>query len=349
MADAEGGALSAILDYLIRSKGSELGIPTGSRGLTITYLSGRTGISPRAIRAMLDQKSVRPTAHTRERLAEFFATALPKVQEHWFLDQSVDSFRARIEPKGRPSQTFLGLPVAPQGAETQALDGLCGTYICYRYSHGPSADATLAREVLTIERESGQLKFRLSFFRPTPANSVGYFTGVVASVGRCLVFVGVTEDDVPGRALTMIVNNERDYTEHFCQLGIMTTTRVGDEGAPFAASAVIIRSQHEPADLAEFTFRTTVVGRLEEIVTQDFGAEAEPYLRLFLDNRPAGVEKEPDLQAIDGNRLGRDRVLRANLAKFRDNMPGILERVLQDRSLAAPFKAPSSIGGNLQG
>jgi hypothetical protein len=115
------------------------------------------------------------------------------------------------------------------------------------------------------------------------------------------------------------------------------------------ATVVIIRSQHEPADLAEFTFRTTVVGRFEEIVTQDFGAEAEPYLRLFLDNRPAGVEKEPDLQAIDGARLGRDRILRANLAKFRDNMPGILERVLQGGRLAAPFKAPSSIGGNLQG
>jgi hypothetical protein len=30
--EPEGGALSAILEYLIRSKGSELGIPTGSRG-----------------------------------------------------------------------------------------------------------------------------------------------------------------------------------------------------------------------------------------------------------------------------------------------------------------------------
>jgi hypothetical protein len=84
------------------------------------------------------------------------------------------------------------------------------------------------------------------------------------------------------------------------------------------------------------------------MIERDFGARHKTFIRAFLDNRPRGSIKEPELERLDpvgslDEMLPADRpreaILRLNRQRFDDNMPRILDDVLSDRSIDAPFKA----------
>jgi hypothetical protein len=81
---------------------------------------------------------------------------------------------------------------------------------------------------------------------------------------------------------------------------------------------------------------------------RDFGARHKTFIRAILDNRPRGSIKEQELEKLDpadpvdekaSVKKPREAVLRLNRRRFEDNMPRILDDILSDESIDAPFKA----------
>ena len=103
----------------------------------------------------------------------------------------------------------------------------------------------------------------------------------------------------------------------------------------------MIRAKWDTAQALEDLVRTaTTIRALHEAVRDDFGPAHEVLIRAFLDNRPLGCQKEPDLQMYETPipEGSHDRVLRINTDRFNRNMKRIFASALADDSVFAPYK-----------
>jgi hypothetical protein len=156
--------------------------------------------------------------------------------------------------------------------------------------------------------------------------------------------INQTEHD---RGRSLFFDDARgDSQLRHCKLGILSTTRLHGDLAPCAACTILVRAQWEPEDLAEFLQEVTTIGDFGSIIRSDFGIRDDEasqrrlnFLRLFMDNRPSGVPREPELVRIEGDRTGPEPVLRLNTNRFNREMPHILKAALDDDNAHAPFKA----------
>jgi hypothetical protein len=120
----------------------------------------------------------------------------------------------------------------------------------------------------------------------------------------------------------MVLSDVGDH-DSYGRVGVVTTAR-GDS-SPVAARVVLLSVEHEPNDLAGFMQEKTRVGTIEELLVREHGSKAARYIRYFIDNRPIGSEKEPELKSLEGDRVHPDSVLRVDYSRFHDEIPSILE------------------------
>jgi hypothetical protein len=97
--------------------------------------------------------------------------------------------------------------------------------------------------------------------------------------------------------------------------------------------------EKEPANLTQFIQDASLIDSSGTLLATDFGEKHRLWIEAFLDNRPRGSIKEPALADLDGKPGIREPVLRLNRGRFNENMPGILEDVMKDPGIRAPFKA----------
>jgi len=81
----------------------------------------------------------------------------------------------------------------------------------------------------------------------------------------------------------------------------------------------------------------TVVRSLDATIDADFGNSHGPLIKLFLDNRPLGCAVEPEMEPYVYVRQP-DRVLRLDTERFATHMRPILNQVVSNETIIAPFK-----------
>ena len=224
---------------------------------------------------------------------------------------------------------------------------LCGVHIAYRYSLDSIDTGDIATEVVQVWRAGATLQFRMSFvpYSGRGDNSIYFFEGPVILIGRTALLLGTTAGQPSrdrDRARAIVLDHgdgDRDTVD--CKLGLMTSTRPRQDLAPCSASLLMIRAKWDTTQALEDLVRTgTTIRPLHEAVRDDFGPAHEVLIRAFLDNRPLGCQKEPDLQMYETPipEGSHDRVLRINTDRFNRNMKRIFASALADDSVCAPYK-----------
>jgi hypothetical protein len=226
---------------------------------------------------------------------------------------------------------------------------LCGVHIAYRYSLDFIDTGDVAREVVHIWSDGAVLQFRMSFVNPSGGDvgPVHYYEGPVLLVGRTAVLIGMNVEPKTAqreydRARIIFVDHDNGGGDtHDCKIGLMTSTRPRRDHAPCTASTILLRTQWKvsPAALDALIVNATVIRSLTETIEKDFGTSHGPLLRLFLDNRPSGYPVEPELVPHVKSGPRPERVLRLDTERFATHMRHILDEVVADDTVCAPFKA----------
>jgi hypothetical protein len=352
--------LSAIVNHLLRSHGPQLGAPAMLDGQPLGPLIDHIhkamsgSLSKRHIRSVLDGKYDNDLRYpTAEAWARFLRRVHPAIEATWFFATTLDDFLARL--KAAPVDASASSVAIDYPRYRELTDELRGeyagaTYICYRYPFEGFDSAAVAREVLHIRSAGESLEFVMSFW---PGASQGRqsahtYNGIVFPAGRSLFLVGFNISQAAhdrGRSL-FFDDALGDSQLRNCKFGILSTTRLHGDLAPCAACTVLVRVQWEPEDLAEFLEEVTTIDEFDKIIGADFGIRDDEasrrrlsFLRLFMDNRPSGTPRGPELAGIEGNRTVPEPVLRLNTNRFNAEMPHILRSALADEAVYAPFKA----------
>ncbi len=224
---------------------------------------------------------------------------------------------------------------------------LCGVHIAYRYSLDSIDTGDVAREVVQIWHAGAGLMHRMSFV-PHSGRTGGpifFFEGPVILAGRTAVLLGTNvgqqSRDRDRVRVIMLDHGDGDRDTVDCKIGLMTSTRPRQDLAPCTASTLFIRAKWDTAQsLDELVNTATTIRSLHETIRDDFGLAHEILLRVFLDNRPSGWPREPELQVYEAPipEGSHDRVLRINTERFARNMKRILATALSDESIHAPYK-----------
>ncbi len=342
-ADAKS-AITQILRSLIDEYSAGLNLPAGDNAVA-RRISEQAGIAHGTVLGILNGTPQRIATNTGIRLAEFFnRVAIPKLQGEWFSSTSLDDFNHK-----RGAAGFLAVRIPPNYMQLVSTveHWLCGVHIAYRYSLDSIDTGDVATEVLQIWRAGTALMFRMSFVpqsgrRPEP---VYFFEGPVILIGRTAVLLGTNADqqsrDHDRARVIMLDHSDGDRDTVDCKMGLMTSTRPRQDLAPCTASIFLIRAKWDTSQaLDELVKTATTIRPLRETVREDFGPAHETLIRVFLDNRPSGCPREPELQAYEAPipEGSHDRVLRINTERFARNMKHIVATALNDDSICAPYK-----------
>ena len=225
-------------------------------------------------------------------------------------------------------------------------DWLCGVYIAYRYSLDAIDTGDVAREVVHIWRDGATIMHRMSFVPHSRKTDepVYFFEGPVILIGRTAVLLGTNVGqlarDRDRARVIMLDHGDGAIDSADCKMGLMTSTRRQDL-APCTASTIFVRAKWDTSQSVDELVRTaTTIRPLHDTVKDDFGTAHEYLIRVFLDNRPSGCPREPELQIYEAPipEGSHDRVLRLNSERFARNMKRIVATALADDTVCAPYK-----------
>ncbi len=337
-------AITQILRALIDEYGAELHLPAGNNAIA-RRIAEQAHIAHGTVLGILNGTPQRIAANTGNKLAEFFnRVAIPELQGEWLSSTSLDDFNNK-----RGAAGFVAVKVPPDYTQLMATveNWLCGVHIAYRYSLDSIDTGDVAREVVQIWHAGAGLMHRMSFV-PHSGRTGGpifFFEGPVILAGRTAVLLGTNvgqqSRDRDRVRVIMLDHGDGDRDTVDCKIGLMTSTRPRQDLAPCTASTLFIRAKWDTAQsLDELVNTATTIRSLHETIRDDFGLAHEILLRVFLDNRPSGWPREPELQVYEAPipEGSHDRVLRINTERFARNMKRILATALSDESIHAPYK-----------
>ena len=337
-------AITQILRALIDEYGAGLNLPAGDNAIA-RRISEQASIAHGTVLGILNGTPQRIAANTGIRLAEFFnRVAIPKLRGEWLSSTSLDDFNNK-----RGAAGFVAVKVPANYPQLVATveHWLCGVHIAYRYSLDSIDTGDIATEVVQIWRQGATLQFRMSFlpYSGKDDNSIYFFEGPVILIGRTALLLGTNAGlqsrDRDRARVIMLDHGDGDRDTVDCKLGLMTSTRPRQDLAPCTASLLMIRAKWNTSQALEDLVRTaTTIRPLHDTIRDDFGSAHETLIRVFLDNRPSGCPKEPELQAYEAPipEDSFDRVLRINTERFARNMKRIVATALSDDSVCAPYK-----------
>jgi hypothetical protein len=364
---------SVVLKLLIETYGQEFCPPDPSENQTATTLADGSFVSRSTIAAILSGKTKgRRRLKTHEKLSEFFRSfddslpancfrrsEFPNVQRACAAHveknppdkaQNVPG-RENVEARGLRDVLSFKIPHYAQAVAETKLN-ILGTYVTYRYAfeRGSEGDGILiAREVLHIGRDGADLAFKLSFCRNMgdPDPNPQWFGGKVIPLGNSLFFVGFDfSDEVPSRGRTLFIPKMSHGPLRNCNIGLLSGTRMHRDYGPAVACTLIFRAPtlERDRDILHFIKNVTRNEPVATILNRDFGRNEEHHywIRGFLDNRPAGAKKEPELEErekIDGNTMRpMEGALRADVGRFERQMLKLYPDLMAAPDVKAPFK-----------
>ncbi len=337
--------ITQILRSLIEEYGPALHLPAGDNAIA-RYIAEEARIAPGTVLGILNKTPQRIAANTGNRLAEFFnRVAIPPLRGEWFSSTSIEDFNAKRSGAGLVA---IRVPSDYGRLISTVEDWLCGVHIAYRYSLDSIDTGDVAREVVKVWRTGPALMHKMSFVPHARRNSdpVLFFEGPVILVGRTAMLIGTNIDqqsrDRERARVLMLDHGDGDKDMADCKIGLLTSTRPRQDFAPCTASTLLIRSKWSGAEdrFEDLVQSATTIRPLEETIGEDFGLAHSPLVRAFLDNRPLGCSKEPELQVYESHVPdgGYDRVLRINTERFARNMKRVLAGAMSDNAISAPFK-----------
>jgi len=341
------------LKHLFDIYGAKIGAGQETRDRIAPYRN--VGLGRTTIRAFLEGKgSNHPQSSTLNLLVHPFKDKklLPNLEGSALLAPDSETFAQFLKSAGVRNTITIEVPEYDKKAKSLA-NWLNGTYVAYRYAFEGTDDRDVTREVLHIwmDKES-TLRFRMSYWSrlAEPGQEASEFTGHVVPIGQSIMFVGLSTDDQHrNRGRSLFLYDDRAHPRmRNVALGLLTSTRLHGDWAPCVACTLLIRVEKQPSNIADFVQAVTLIDDTGTLIERDFGARHKTFIRAILDNRPRGSVKEPELERL--NFVGssdevstdvtpREAVLRLNRQRFDDNMPRILDDVLSDSSIDAPFKA----------
>lgn len=337
-------AAQAILRQLITEYGVALHLPTGDNQIA-AHIAQETGLAPGTVLGILSGSTERINENTRNKLASLFnRAAVPRIQPVWLSSRSLAEFNSKRAGSGLVP---IRMPTDYQQQVARVGKWLCGVHIVYRYSLDSIDTGDVAREVIHIWHDGAILQFQMSFINQSGAenNPVYFFEGPVLLVGRTAVLFGTnvgvkTADREYDRARVIVIDHDNAGGDTYdCKIGLMTSTRPRRDHAPCTASTILIRTQYPSEPVYDDLVRTaTVIRSLDETIKNDFGDEFAPLIKTFLDNRPLGSQLEPALEPYVRRGPRADRVLRLDTDRFATHMGHILEQVIANDHICAPFK-----------
>lgn len=336
--------ITQILRALIDEYGAELHIPAGDNAIA-RQISEKANIAHGTVLGILNGTPQRIASNTSKKLAEFFnEVAIPKLQAAWFSSTSLDDFNNK---RGAAGSVAVRVPPDYTQLVATVEDWLCGVHIAYRYSLDSIDTGDVAREVVQIWRSGAGLVHRMSYvpYGGKTDGRIYFFEGPVILVGRTAVLLGTTvgqqSRDRDRARVILLDHGDGDGDTVDCKMGLMTSTRPRHDFAPCTASTLLIRAKWDTSQHWDDLVKTaTVIHPLHDTIRDDFGLAHETMIRVFLDNRPFGCPREPELQLYElpipeGSH---DRVLRINTERFARNMKRIVATALADGSICAPYK-----------
>jgi hypothetical protein len=338
-------AAQAILRQLITEYGVALHLPTGDNQIA-AHIAQETGLAQGTVLGILSGSTERINENTRNKLASLFnRAAIPRIQPVWLSSRSLAEFNSKRAGSGLIP---IRMPTDYLQQVERVGDWLCGIHIVYRYSLDFIDTGDVAREVIHIWNDGAILQFKMSFINQSgrEKNPVYFFEGPVLLVGRTAVLLGTnvgvqTEDREYDRARVIVLDHDNAGGDtHDCKIGLMTSTRPRRDHAPCTASTILIRTQFaaSPSVFDDLVRTATVIQSLDDIIKSDFGDEFAPQIKTFLDNRPHGYKLEPELEPYVKRGPRPDRVLRLDTDRFATHMGHILDMVIANDVICAPFK-----------
>jgi len=271
-----------------------------------------------------------------------FHKKLPRIEGSWLLTRDPGTFLELLSNASKRDVVHIEVPGYAERAPSLAK-WIAGTYIAYRYAFEGEDDKDVAREVLHIWLDGAILKFRMSYWSRTsePGQESLEFSGVVLPIGQSIFFMGLSTNQAQrDRGRSLFLHDDRAHPKlRNCALGLLSSTRLHGDWSPCVACTLLIRLEKEPANITQFIQDASLIDNTGTLLTKDFGEKHRLWIEAFIDNRPRGSIKEPALAALDGRPGVREPVLRLNRSRFNENMPGILEDIMKDPSICAPFKA----------
>ncbi len=337
-------AITQVLRALIEEYGAELNLPAGDNAIA-RRIAEQAAVAHGTVLGILNGTPQRIAMNTGKKLAEFFnRVAIPKLQGEWFSSTSLDDFNHK-----RGAAGFVAVRVPPSYTQLVATveDWLCGVHIAYRYSLDSIDTGDVATEVVQIWRTGATLMFRMSFVPHSGGSdeSIYFFEGPVILIGRTALLLGTSAGqksrDRDRARVLMLDHGDGDRDTVDCKMALMTSTRPRQDLAPCTASTLLIRAKWDTSQVLDDLVSTaTTIRPLQDTVRDDFGSAHETLIRVFLDNRPTGCPREPELQIYEARipEGGHDRVLRLNTERFNRNMKRIVATALSDDSICAPYK-----------
>jgi len=342
--------ISRNLRHLFTAYGGTLGIPEGTSNIVNHYNKLNVELSPTTIRGFLEgNASNRPQEATLNDLVFPFSKTFPRIEGSWLLTRDPKTF---LELLGNRNLVQIEVPSYDDRVPSLAK-WIAGTYVAYRFAFEGEDDRDVSREVLHIWLDGSVLRFRMSYWSRTsePGQEALEFLGLVLPVGQSIFFVGLSTNQAQrDRGRSLFLHDDRAHPKlRNCALGLLSSTRLHGDWAPCVACTLLIRMEKEPANLTQFIQDASLIDSSGTLLGTDFGEKHRLWIEAFLDNRPRGSIKEPALADLDGKPGIREPVLRLNRGRFNENMPGILEDVMKDPGIRAPFKAnwnPSQQGAS---
>ena len=295
-------AITQILRALIEEYGAELNLPSGDNAIA-RRISEQASIAHGTVLGILNGTPQRIATNTSIRLAEFFnRVAIPKLRGEWLSSTSLDDFNNK-----RGAAGFVAVKVPPNYMQLMAAveDWLCGVYIAYRYSLDAIDTGDVAREVVHIWRDGATIMHKMSFVPHSRKTDepVYFFEGPVILIGRTAVLLGTNvgqlSRDRDRARVIMLDHGDGAIDSADCKMGLMTSTRRQDL-APCTASTIFVRAKWDTYKSVDELVRTaTTIRPLHDTIRDDFGTAHEYLIRVFLDNRPSGCQREPELQIYE--------------------------------------------------
>jgi transcriptional regulator with XRE-family HTH domain len=339
------GPAEDILRHLIAEFGKTLHLPAGDNQIA-AHIAKETRLSKGTITNILKGRTTRISGNTRNELADYFnRAAVPKIPPALLSSASLAEFRGT---RAEFSEIPIRMPPDYRQKASSVQRWLCGVHIVYRYSLDRINTGEIAREVIHIWNDGNVLQFRMSFINQAGGN-IFFFEGPVLLVGRSVVLFGTNvgrvhepEREYDRARIIMIDHDNGGIDTRDCKIGLMTSTRPRRDHAPCTASTMLVRAHWDAEPHFDELVKTaTDILPLNDLISSDFGAENGPFIKLFLDNRPAGSVLEPDMQQYAPAVVGREpeRVLRLDTERFASNMHTRLPGILENEAICAPFKA----------
>jgi hypothetical protein len=330
---SDSAALTRNVRYLIEKYGESQGIRSEK---DILRFFAKAQLSTQTVRRLLRGHIPRPHQTSLDRIARALHTLVPHIKSDWLLIDNFKTFVSMVEDRAASETVGIAVPGYHERI-SGVRERLCGTYVSYRYSFAMGENDLVARGVLSVHANSSDtLQFMMSL-SAMPHTEPDRFVGKVLPFEACSILVGVSAWQYSeARGCSLLISDDRYSSLTGCKQGFFSITARHADMSPCVARILLVRAEHEPEDLDSFMNHVTCVAKSADIITRDFGSEHERWIKAFLDNRPSGTAR--DMAEFEGHVLSRDSVLRVDRARFIRNMPKILEDVVRDASISAPFK-----------